>query len=71
MTFTEILSRALQLTQHERAALAQRLIASLDEDEVAEAWAELSDRRYRQVAAGDVDTIPAGDVIADARRAIQ
>lgn len=71
MTFTEILSRALQLTLDERAALAQQLLASLDRDEVAEAWAELSVHRYRQITTSDVETVSAEDAIADARRAIK
>src|SRR6266542_1388836 len=59
-TQLEILeAEALKLTPGERAALAQRLLASLDEDaEIEEAWAVEVERRIVEVV---LINIPAGD----------
>ena len=71
MSLQEIESLALRLPPAQRAALAQHLIASLDEaGETEQAWADEAARRSTAVASGGVDTLPAADVFADARRAI-
>jgi putative addiction module component (TIGR02574 family) len=45
----------MKLTPGERAALAQRLLASLDEDsEIEEAWAVEVERRIADVESGAV-----------------
>lgn len=67
-------SLALKLEPKERAALAERLIASLDaqvesEDELA--WLEEADRRYREYKKGNISARPAEEVLRDARVAIR
>ncbi|MDQ3605400.1 MAG: addiction module protein [Gemmatimonadota bacterium] len=63
----------LALPTAERARLAQRLIASLDEDEsedpqeVERAWEEEIRRRLAEVEAGSAELIPADDVFAELR----
>lgn len=60
---------ALALPREERARLAQRLIESLDDDpEVEEAWAIEIQRRLDSIDRGEVEMIPAEQVLAEARR---
>lgn len=71
MSIQEIESLALRLPPAQRAALAQHLIASLDEaDETEQAWAEEAARRSEAVATGEANAIPAADVFAEARRSL-
>lgn len=61
---------ALQLPAEERAALAQKLLLSLDDlptAEHAELWLAEADRRTRQLDRGEVQPIPAGEVRRKAR----
>lgn len=65
-------AEVLELPIQERARLAQRLIASLDEsDEVAaeveRAWEEEIRRRVAELDAGNVELIPAEQVFAELR----
>ncbi|HEX9938516.1 MAG TPA: addiction module protein [Longimicrobium sp.] len=66
-------AEALELPTRERAALAHRLIASLDEDgdddptEVELAWEEEIQRRLDEYRRGDVQTVSSADVFAKAR----
>lgn len=68
-TQLEILeSEALKLTSSERAALAQRLLASLEEDsEIEEAWASEIERRIAEVESGAVQTVPIAEALAQIR----
>lgn len=68
----ELEAAALSLPRSERARLAERLIASLDEDaEVEEAWAAEVRRRLDAYRRGEIQAAPAEDVLAEARRRIQ
>lgn len=68
MSVNEIEAEVLKLPSHERARLAEVLIASLDEeDQIAQAWAEEAERRYEELRSGDVEAIPAEDVFARIR----
>ncbi|HSU14052.1 addiction module protein [Longimicrobium sp.] len=68
MTADDIESQALKLPRHERAHLAEVLIASLDEeDEVSRAWADEADRRFEELRSGAVKGIPAEQVFARIR----
>lgn len=68
MTVYDVEAEALKLPSHERARLAEVLIASLDEeDEVAEAWADEAERRYEELRSGKVQGIPADEVFAKIR----
>lgn len=72
-TQLEILeSEALKLTLGERAALAQRLLASLDEDsEIEDAWAAEIERRIADVESGAVQVIPIAKALARVRAALK
>ena len=65
-------AEALKLTPSERAALAQRLIASLDEDaEIEEAWAAEIERRIADAESGAVQGIPIAEALASVRAALK
>ena len=68
-TQLEILeSEALKLTPSERAALAERLLASLEEDsEIEEAWAAEIERRIAEVESGAVQVVPIAEALAQIR----
>lgn len=67
-----IQAEALKLSNAERAQLAEHLIAGLDEDtEIEEAWAAEVDRRIAEIDSGQVEMIPAADVIARARASLK
>ncbi len=72
-TQLEILeAEALKLTPGERAALAQRLLASLDEDaDIEEAWAAEVERRIADVESGAVQVIPIAEALARVRAALK
>ena len=72
-TQLEILeSEALKLTIGERAALAQRLLASLDKDaEIEDAWAAEIERRIAEVESGAVQVIPIAEALARVRAALK
>ncbi len=65
-------AEALKLTTGERAALAQTLLASLDEDaDIEEAWALETDRRIAEIESGAVQAIPIADALAQVRAALK
>jgi putative addiction module component (TIGR02574 family) len=68
----EIASEALQMSVASRAALAKRLLDSLDEgpsEDYERMWLEEAARRYHQLKTGRADSIPSDEVFAklDAR----
>ena len=68
----EIASEALQMSVESRAALAKRLLDSLDDlapEENERLWVEEAARRYQQLKAGTARSIPSEEVFAklDAR----
>jgi putative addiction module component (TIGR02574 family) len=64
-------AEALKLKSSERAAFAQLLLASLDEDaEIEEAWATEVDRRIAGVESGAVQVIPIAQALAQVRAAL-
>lgn len=65
-------AEALQLTVGERAAFAQLLLASLDEDaEIEEAWAAETERRIADIESGVVQVIPIADALAQVRASLK
>jgi putative addiction module component (TIGR02574 family) len=73
--FQDVLDQALGLPEEDRAELADRLLASLDEEpdpEVEEAWRQEVARRLEELRSGAVKTIPWEEVkagiLARARR---
>ena len=69
----EIASEALEMSVESRAALAKRLLDSLDEltpEEYERLWVDEAARRYRQLKTGMATSLPSEQVFAklDARR---
>jgi putative addiction module component (TIGR02574 family) len=65
MEASELLKKALDLPDHERAELAGNLIDSLDttvDEDVEAAWQEEIARRLKDVETGKVKTIPWDEV---------
>lgn len=65
-------AEALKLTASERAAFAQLLLASLDEDaEIEDAWAVETERRIADIESGVTQAIPIADALAQVRAALK
>jgi putative addiction module component (TIGR02574 family) len=65
-------AEALKLTAGERAAFAQVLLASLDEDaEIEDAWAAETERRIAETESGTLQAIPIADALAQVRAALK
>ena len=70
--FETVEEEALKLTPGERAALAQRLLASLDEDsEIDDAWAAEVERRIAEVENGAVQVIPIEEALSQVRATLK
>ena len=70
MTVDELMREALSLDATDRASMAHELLNSLEslsEAEVEQLWIEEALRRSAEIDAGIVETIPADEVIAQAR----
>jgi putative addiction module component (TIGR02574 family) len=68
MSTEELLAQVLRLPRHERARLAEEVLSSLeeaDDQEVAAALAPELERRSREVAEGQVQTIEWGTARAE------
>lgn len=76
-TWEDVEAAAMKLSEEERARLARRLIASLDDDKdedpvvVEAAWAEEIEHRVREYRDGRVHSLWAEDVLAEARDRLQ
>ena len=60
MSTDELLAQVLQLPRQERARVAEELLCSLeeaDDEEIAAAWAPELERRSREVAEGNIQTV--------------
>ena len=67
-------AQALGLPLEERALLAERLLASLDEPADPDSerlWLEEAERRYRAYKDGSLSARPAEDVLRDARAGLR
>jgi len=68
MSTEQIERELLRLPASERARLAERLIASLDDDgEVDRAWADEVRRRDEELDSGAVQSLPLEDSLRDLR----
>ena len=70
MTVDELMREALMLSARDRASMAHELLSSLEslsEAEVEQLWVEEALRRSAEIDAGLVETIPADQVVAEAR----
>jgi putative addiction module component (TIGR02574 family) len=68
---TELASQARSLPAEDRSRLVDLLLESLHESPIAEleaAWVQEIERRVAAFGRGEVDTFPAEDVFAQARR---
>jgi putative addiction module component (TIGR02574 family) len=72
-TQLEILAaQALKLTASERAAFAQLLLASLDEDaDIDQAWALEVEHRIGEIERGESRAIPIKDALAQVRATLK
>lgn len=72
LTYQQVTNAAMQLSPDERADLAEKLWISIDTPEaIAAAWDEEIARRIAQLDAGEVETVPAEEVIAELRARLQ
>lgn len=65
MKLNQIETEALNLSEEERAELAQKLLLSLDtpsDEEIAEDWLVEAQRRARELDEGIVQPVPAEEV---------
>jgi putative addiction module component (TIGR02574 family) len=63
----ELASEALELTRESRAALAKRLLDSLEDPSIeglGEGWVVEAERRYEELKAGRARSIPSEEVFA-------
>lgn len=70
----EFEAKALKLPPTDRATLAERLIASLDnlnEQQNEQLWIDEADRRYREYKNGNITARSAEEVLRDFRDAIK
>lgn len=71
-TLEELAIQAMTLTSGERAAFAQLLLASLDEDPaIDEAWAVEVERRIRDLESGMISAVPMADALARVRASLK
>ena len=71
---TDVLKNAMNLDVHDRATLAERLLASLEElseEEAERLWAEEAQRRLEEYRAGRAKTIRAEEVHEIAERLLR
>ena len=68
---SEVLKSALSLKLDDRAALAEKLLASLDdlgEEEAERVWAEEAQKRREEYRSGQAGSVKADDVAKKAER---
>ena len=73
-TLAELTNEALALSVEERVVLAQRVWDSVEHfasREVETAWMDVADRRWREIEAGQVQCVPAEDVMQRARESLR
>jgi putative addiction module component (TIGR02574 family) len=68
MKIDQLESFLLQLPEHDRARLAERLIESLGEEgDIEEAWYDEAERRLAELESGHAKAVPAEEVFASLR----
>jgi putative addiction module component (TIGR02574 family) len=73
LTLDQIAEEAMQLPPASRALLADKLVESLeseDLDEIQRLWAEEAVRRRDEIRSGKVNPIPGEQVIEEVRRLV-
>ena len=74
MKLQDVESVALRLGAEDRAALAHRLLVSLDDlspEEHEQAWLEAAEKRVQELREGTVKGVPIEDVLNDVRRRLR
>lgn len=68
----KLAAEALKLTVSERAAFAQLLLASLEEDaDIEQAWAVEVENRIEEIDAGRCQAIPIAEALAQVRASLK
>ena len=73
LTFEELTNEALRLPATSRAALADKLVESLEAeeiDEIQKVWAGEGIRRRDEIRSGQVKAIPGEQVLDEVRRLV-
>jgi putative addiction module component (TIGR02574 family) len=73
MSFDELVAEVEKLSLQERAALAKRIVESLDElseSEVEALWLQEAERRLDELEQGRATEVPAEEVLRRAKAAI-
>jgi len=73
MSRDEVMSAALDLSREDRAALAERLWASLDDEpdaDIEALWIIEAERRLDEILAGRVTPIPREEALARIQKAL-
>jgi hypothetical protein len=73
MSLKEIAAEIMKLDLKDRAMLAKWIVESLDdlsEEEIEALWAEEAERRLDEMERGQVDEIPAKEVLRRARTSL-
>jgi putative addiction module component (TIGR02574 family) len=73
MTLRVLEKQVLELPPRSRVRLAERIIESIDDyadSELEAAWDDEIERRVKEIQSGAERGIPAGDVMKEARRAL-
>jgi len=73
LTLDQVTEEALKLSPESRALLADKLVASLDQeepDEIQRLWSSEAIRRRDEIRAGLVQTISGEEVIEEVRRLV-
>jgi len=76
-TLNQLRSEALRLSAESRARLATTLIESLEggaervEREIEAMWADEAEQRLRRHEAGEVEAVPANEVLAEIRQRLR
>ena len=71
MSFTELKTQAMRLRPAQRAQLVNVLLQTLDKHEEEPLTVEELDRRSEDLRSGRVKGVPAGEMLASARRRIR
>ncbi len=72
-TLDRLTEEAMQLTDDDRATLAERMVVSLDvteNEQIQHLWTEEALRRRDEMRAGTVRAIPLEETLAKARRLV-
>jgi len=70
ISIDELAEKAMSLSGEARALLAEKLVESLDQEEVREIWLTEAKRRRDEIRSGQVKPIPGDEVMESVRKLI-